>query len=156
MASILVVQGTDKDRAFELFDADNVIGRQGDAVVNLTDGTVSRRHARLMPDDGRWVLEDLGSANGTFLNGVRLSKATEVKRGDQIRCGSTLLVFGGGRPTVPNVDLDENGRLVDSAIVATLPSNEDSVIIPTPEAGAEAIERIRVIYFDKCDKPKWV
>jgi len=69
-----------------------------------------------------------------------------VLRGDQIRCGTTLLVFGGGKPTEATVDLDENGSLVDAAIVATLPSNEDSVVIPTPEAGAEAIENIRILY----------
>ena len=145
MASILIIQGNDKDRAFELYDGENLIGRQNCA-VKLTDGTVSRRHAKLIPANGHWMIEDLGSANGTYLNGVKVAKPMNVHRGDQIRCGTTLLVFGGGRPTEAMVELDENGTLVDAAIVATLPSNEDSVIIPTPEAGAEAIEHIRIIY----------
>lgn len=145
MASILVIQGTDKDRAFDLYDSENFLGRQNGA-VKLSDATVSRRHAKLTPANGRWVLEDLGSANGTYLNGVKVTKPAEVKRGDQIRCGSTLMVFGGGRPIEATVDLDESSSLMDAAIVATVPSNEDSVIIPTPEAGAEAIENIRVIY----------
>ena len=145
MASILVIQGTDKDRPFELYDGENIIGRIRCA-VKLADKTVSRRHAMLIPNNGHWLLEDLGSANGTYLNGVKVTRPMEVKRGDQIRCGSTLLVFGGGRPTEATVDLDENGSLIDAAIVATVPSNEDSVIIPTPEAGAEAIGNIRIIY----------
>ena len=145
MASILVIQGTDKDRSFELYDGENIIGRQKCA-VRLMDKTVSRRHASLTAHNGTWLLEDLGSANGTYLNGVKLTRATSVNRGDQIRCGATLLTFGGGRPTEAAVDLDENGALIDAAIVATVPSNEDSVIIPTPEAGAEAIENVRIIY----------
>jgi len=145
MASILVIQGPDKDRPFDLYDGENIIGRQKCA-VRLTDKTVSRRHALISPRNGTWMLEDLGSANGTYLNGVKVTRPMPVSRGDQIRCGATLLVFGGGRPTETSVDLDENGSLIDAAIVATVPSNEDSVIIPTPEAGAEAIENIRIIY----------
>lgn len=145
MASILVIQGPDKDRPFDLYDGENIIGRQNCA-VKLTDKTVSRRHAKLTPRDGTWMIEDLGAANGTYLNGVKLGRPLLVNRGDQIRCGSTLLVFGGGRPTEPGLDLDENGSLIDAAIVATVPSNEDSVVIPTPEAGAEAIENIRILY----------
>jgi len=145
MASILVIQGADKDRAFELYDGENVVGRQRCA-VRLTDKTVSRRHASLTTQNGTWMLEDLGSANGTYINGVKVTRPMGVNRGDQIRCGATLLVFGGGRATEAAVDLDENGSLIDAAIVATMPSNEDSVIIPTPEAGAEAIENIRIIY----------
>jgi signal transduction histidine kinase len=145
VASILVIQGADKDRAFDLFDGENIVGR-ANCAVKLADGTVSRRHACLVPRNGAWALEDLGSANGTYLNGVKVTRPAAVHRGDQIRCGTTLLVFGGGKPTEAAVDLDENGSLVDAAIVATMPSNEDSVIIPTPEAGAEAIENIRVLY----------
>ncbi|HUS48496.1 MAG TPA: ATP-binding protein [Phycisphaerae bacterium] len=146
MASIQVIQGPDKGRTFELIDGDNVVGREGRPVI-LSDKTASRAHARLIFSDGRWVLEDLGSGNGTFLNGVRVKAATPVKRGDQLRCGSTLLVFLGGPPGVrTSVDVDENGRLVDAAIVATMPSSEDSVIIPTPEAGAEAIGNLRILY----------
>ena len=146
MASILVIQGPDKGRTFELIDGENVIGRI-DCPVVLTDRTVSRSHARMLTHDGRWALEDMGSANGTYLNGVRLNRALPVHRGDQIRCGTSLLVFGGGK-AVPSaaIDVDEDGQLVDAAIVATLPSNEDSVVIPTPEAGKEAIGNLRILY----------
>jgi signal transduction histidine kinase len=145
LASILVIQGRDKDRSFDLYDGENFIGRMAGA-VKLADETVSRRHAKLSAVEGRWVLEDLGSANGTFLNGVKVARTADMHRGDQVRCGSTLMVFGGGTPIEAQVDLDENGSLIDAAIVASIPSNEDSVIIPTPEAGAEAIENIRIIY----------
>ena len=145
MVSVHVIRGPDKGRTLSLPERENIIGRQSGA-TELSDTTVSRQHARLMPKDGQWLLDDLGSANGTYLNGMRLTKPTAVKRGDQIRCGSTLLIFAGREPDAASVDLDENGRLVDAAIVATIPSNEDSVIIPTPEAGAQAIENLRILY----------
>ncbi len=146
VASVQVIQGPDKGRTFELIDGENMIGRS-ECTVDLNDGTVSRRHCRLLPRQSRWTLEDLGSANGTYLNGTKLRQAQPVKRGDQIRCGSSLLVFEGEQNVVRGtIDVDEDGNLVDAAIVATIPSNEDSVIIPTPEAGAEAIGNLRIIY----------
>jgi len=151
VASIRVIQGPDKGRSFELRDGDSVIGRDAGTAISLNDQTASRAHAQISRNDGRWMLSDVGSANGTFLNGVKLSHATALRRGDQIRCGSTLLVYQGETtpgPVAPaaGVDLDENGMLVDSAIVATVPSSEDSVIIPTPEAGAQAIDNLRILY----------
>ncbi|MFP4054634.1 MAG: ATP-binding protein [Phycisphaerae bacterium] len=146
MASVQVIQGPDKGRTFDLIEGENSIGRLG-VPVELTENTVSRRHATITPRNGQWILEDLGSANGTYLNGVRLRRPAVLHRGDQIRCGQTLLVFGGQSSTIQSsVDVDESGQLVDAAIVATIPSNEDSVIIPTPEAGREAIDNLRIIY----------
>ncbi len=145
MASIQIIQGPDKGLSYELSDGEQVIGRLN-STVELSDGTVSRRHARISARNGRWLLEDLGSANGTFVNGVRIDAPTPLQRGDQVRCGSTLLVFGGGPGRAGTVDVDEQGNLVDAAIVATVPSNEDSVVIPTPEAGAEAIDSLRILY----------
>ena len=145
MATLQVIQGPDKGRVFELREGENIVGRRSQT-VRLTDGTISREHSRLRQQNGQWMLEDLGSANGTQVNGVTLSKPTSLNRGDQIRCGSSLLVFGGETRTLAEVDIDEEGNLVDAAIVARLPSSEDSIIIPTPEAGARAIGNLRILY----------
>jgi signal transduction histidine kinase/pSer/pThr/pTyr-binding forkhead associated (FHA) protein len=146
LASIQIIQGPDKGMTVELREGENVIGRQN-AAVELSDNTVSRHHAQVIHRDDKWLLEDMGSANGTYLNGVKVGRPASLKRGDQIRIGSTLLVFGGGSKPLPAaVDIDEDGRLIDAAIVATVPSNEDSVIIPTPEAGAAAIGSLRILY----------
>ncbi|MHC4295466.1 MAG: FHA domain-containing protein, partial [Planctomycetota bacterium] len=145
MASIQVIQGPDKGRSFELREGENIVGRQSQT-VRLNDGTISRQHTRLILRNGQWTLEDLGSANGTYLNGTRLEEPAALNRGDQIRCGASLLVFGDDPITIPSVDVDEDGKLVDAAIVAKLPSNEDSIIIPTPEAGAQAIDNLRILY----------
>ncbi len=145
MASVEVIQGPDKGRSFELGDGEALIGRQSKDIP-LTDGTISRNHAHLRGDGGTWTIEDVGSVNGTYVNGVRVSRASRLHLGDQIRCGRTLLVFGGAKAATPQLDVDESGGLVEASIMARVPAADDSVVIPTPEAGAEAIENIRILY----------
>ena len=68
-----------------------VIGRSESADIPLSDGSISRRHARLLRVEGRWFVEDLGSRNGTQLNGQVIRKSEALKPGDQIRVGDTVL-----------------------------------------------------------------
>ena len=150
---LVVIQGPDKGRAFEAVAPGGVIGRNG-GDLPINDNTVSRRHAELAFEGGSWLLKDLESANGSYVNGVKVSRAIVLKHGDQIRIGGTLLVFGGSEISAgisvgadsrhDMVSLD-SGKLVDSAILAALPSNEDSVIMATPES-AEAVGNLRVLY----------
>jgi pSer/pThr/pTyr-binding forkhead associated (FHA) protein len=72
--------------AGELADARLLIGRSSACQLVLADDTVSRRHAELRADDGRWLLRDLGSCNGTFVNGRRVVEA-EVRSGDLLQLG---------------------------------------------------------------------
>lgn len=75
---------------------DGIIGRQGAcALVLVGDDEVSARHARLFVQDRRLLLEDLGSTNGTWLNGVRLLAPTPLREGDVLRLGQTELRLGG-------------------------------------------------------------
>jgi ABC-type multidrug transport system ATPase subunit len=90
------------------------IGRQADAVhIHLPHPQVSRRHARIECHDGTAVLDDLGSANGTFVNGRRISTATALRPGDQIDIGPYALQFTGTalipRPRSDNVELVARG-----------------------------------------------
>ena len=66
------------------------IGRSSACQIVLGDDTVSRRHAELRYADGRWLLRDLGSSNGTYVNG-RLVTEAEVRRGDVIHLGGAQL-----------------------------------------------------------------
>src|SRR5687767_14159434 len=64
---------------------ETVLGRQAECDVLLTEGHTSRRHAKLVQaEDGYW-LEDLGSSNGTFINGNRISGRVKVASGDRLR-----------------------------------------------------------------------
>jgi two-component system, NtrC family, sensor kinase len=145
---LVVLQGPDKGRTFQTGDESFVLGRSSEQAL-LTDNTISRHHAELRRVEGAWLIEDRGSSNGTYLNGVRVAKPIWLKRGDQIRLGSTLLVFAGDEQSEATirglVDLDAGGKYVDSAIMVTVPSNEDSVIIAAPET-ADAVRAWRVMY----------
>ncbi|HEX6312284.1 MAG TPA: FHA domain-containing protein [Acidimicrobiia bacterium] len=67
------------------------VGRGGGCGIVLADDTyVSTLHARLFQTNGETYVEDLGSTNGTYVNGRRLSAATRLKRGDQVQFGQTI------------------------------------------------------------------
>jgi len=67
------------------------IGRADDSTIVLTDDFVSTRHARLVPAEGKWLLEDLGSTNGTYLDRRRVTSPTPVPLGVPIRVGKTVM-----------------------------------------------------------------
>jgi DNA-binding winged helix-turn-helix (wHTH) protein len=76
-----------------LVEGENVIGRTRDAVVRISSTRVSRRHARIVVTGGRAVLEDLGSKNGTYLRGRRITRPVELSDGDEICFGRDVVVF---------------------------------------------------------------
>ena len=80
-------------RRIPLSPGERIVGRDADAGVRLDAPTVSRRHARLTVSAGGAVLEDLGSKNGTFHGGVRVTSAVELADGDSIAIGSVLVTF---------------------------------------------------------------
>jgi hypothetical protein len=84
------------ERRFPLVDGEQTIGRDADTGVWLESPRVSRRHARIVVRGARATLEDLGSKNGTFIGGERLSGPRELKPGDTIRIGPFTLVFAVG------------------------------------------------------------
>lgn len=148
MLTLLVLQGPDKGRRYELPDAPALVGRESRSLP-LTDNTVSRRHCELLPEDGQWIVHDKGSANGTYVNGTRVNGSATLKVGDQLRVGRTLMVFGAQpgitRSSGGNVTLTgEEG--MDSAIMATVSSNEDSLVLAVPEPAAAAMVNLKVLY----------
>ena len=69
------------------------IGRASDCTIPIKDRYLSRKHAELVNVRGEWVLRDCGSANGTYLNGVRLDYERTLRSGDVIRIGDTEIKF---------------------------------------------------------------
>jgi pSer/pThr/pTyr-binding forkhead associated (FHA) protein len=68
------------------------LGRAHDSTIVLDDDYASSRHARIYPDrDGRWIVEDLGSTNGTYLDRTRLTTPTPIPPGAPIRIGKTVI-----------------------------------------------------------------
>jgi pSer/pThr/pTyr-binding forkhead associated (FHA) protein len=73
-----------------VFDGDVTIGREGTLVIN--DEFASGNHARFRVSRGSWYVEDLGSTNGTWLNGRRIHAAQLLKKGHRIKVGHTVII----------------------------------------------------------------
>jgi DNA-binding winged helix-turn-helix (wHTH) protein len=92
-------------RTVTLAPGEHLIGRDADAAICLDAHAVSRRHAVIRVTDDAAILEDLGSKNGTSINGRRIGSATAVENGDEIEIGGTRLVFFRTAPAAPTVTL---------------------------------------------------
>ena len=88
---LLVTGGTLSGTTIGLSDQQITIGRANDATLVLNDDYASSRHARLFPQDGQWIVEDLGSTNGTYLDRQKVTQPTPVPLGVPIRIGKTVL-----------------------------------------------------------------
>lgn len=84
MPSLVFLAGPIAGRRYKLVDGEYVIGRRSDCQIFVPDMRVSRQHARLWKHGETWNLEDLGSNNGTFVNGVRLQQASALRNDDEI------------------------------------------------------------------------
>jgi DNA-binding winged helix-turn-helix (wHTH) protein len=81
------------DREIALVEGENVLGRDPDVAVWIDLNSVSRHHARVVVTEGAAQLEDLGSKNGTLLNGERVTASAPLANGDRIKIGAASLVF---------------------------------------------------------------
>lgn len=75
----------------QLSSAPLIMGRSPDAAIIIDDGYASDEHARIDRNGNGWAVEDLGSTNGTFVNGAKVSRITTLNSGDQIRIGKTRI-----------------------------------------------------------------
>lgn len=93
-ACLIVIRGFNVGEMYKLGKAEMVVGRGHNADVEILDDGISRRHARLRLEDHRVTLEDLGSRNGTYVNGGRIAGEVELSDGDKIQLSSsTILKF---------------------------------------------------------------
>ncbi len=80
-------------RVFELEDSGQDLGRAPDAGIVLADLGISRRHASIRREGGKWWVVDLGSSNGTYVNGGKILQPVQIESGDQIQLGPFGLRF---------------------------------------------------------------
>jgi pSer/pThr/pTyr-binding forkhead associated (FHA) protein len=81
------------DATYPLFDAECVIGRAPDCTISIQDGSISSRHARVSRSSEGFSIEDLGSRNGTFVNGEKVDKPRLLTDGDVVRLGKIVMTF---------------------------------------------------------------
>lgn len=91
-AVLHVIGGADRGKTYELVLPETRVGRGADQDLVLADIAVSRRHFTVHAENGRYRMRDLGSGNGTLVNGQRLDTVI-LNDGDQIECGNTLMRF---------------------------------------------------------------
>src|ERR1051326_3977371 len=91
MARVVIISGSDVGKAFELSGPEVIIGRQTAAQIQLEGQKVSRNHARVIRQGDDLRIEDLHSANGTFLNGKRLQAPAALRSNDEIGIGPYVL-----------------------------------------------------------------
>ena len=93
---ILLVQGQAK--TYDLKSGDNVLGRLPECDIQIESNMVSRKHARVFSKGTDFLIEDLGSGNGTFVNGQKVEQAQALKSNDRIKLGPVLFRYEGDAP----------------------------------------------------------
>jgi pSer/pThr/pTyr-binding forkhead associated (FHA) protein len=107
------------------------LGRASDCTIPIRDRFLSRKHAEILYENGKWLVRDCGSVNGTLLNGTKLTEPSVLRPGDRILLGDSEVVFDAA-------DSDSPPQLipVDSD------SHAKSLVVPLREALAD-IDRTR-------------
>jgi cytochrome c-type biogenesis protein CcmH/NrfG len=119
----LVIEDDEGHRREVLLDRDEIsIGRREDNLVHLPERNVSRLHARLLRKDGGLLLEDLHSANGTWVNGVRIQEVVELRSGDVVSIGDYGVAL---RPD----DAPLDGPLASDPMESTAPEIRTDVLL---------------------------
>lgn len=119
-----------------------VIGRlaEGDGALG-EDIELSREHARILREgDGRFLVEDLGSTNGTYLNGRRLDRPAPLEAGDRIQVGGSALVVqvSAAQTTPPSSDTIVPAPAAESGPLPPLAAADQPPPTPTPDPGSAA------------------
>ena len=140
MPSLHVVAGPDAGRVHALPDGEpQLIGRSAEA-LGSSDPSMSRRHAELTPSGGVWHLRDLGSANGTLVNGQPVRDRRELRPGDEVRCGDTVMELrGAAAPPRAAVAGDPAHLQAIGETVATI-SHSVKNVLQGLRSGADAVE----------------
>ena len=128
-----------------------IVGRSSAAELVLADRFLSRKHARLFQDNGSWMVEDLGSRNGTLVNGVRIEEPTKLKADDEIRLsGSVIMVRSGDKrdeKVVTSAAKHDTAQTVfrRASDLISRASSDATGGLTTPEALRRQTERLRLL-----------
>lgn len=135
-AKLVCEAGPSSGQEFVLEGDEVVIGRAADNPVSIPDTSVSRKHALVRKTDDGWAVSDLGSGNGTLLNGDAVADETPLSNGDVIRLGDSELRFDAGGASAGAGAPDDTG---DGAQDTGAPARRPPV--RTARTGGGSIER---------------
>lgn len=105
MSALYILRGPHQGQRFPLNSSPTLIGRSSECAIILPGTSVSRRHARIVTNEGKYYLEDMQSRNGTRLNGKPIASPTPLRDRDEIQVCDFVAVFREIEPTPsPNED----------------------------------------------------
>jgi pSer/pThr/pTyr-binding forkhead associated (FHA) protein len=137
-----VVRGRSSTTTLKLADGVTSLGRHDDCLIRIKSSQVSRRHCELFEVGGKLTIRDLGSSNGTFVNGKRVIGQQALKAGDEVTVGAvTLRVVTLGTPPAAHVSKPGDTAVVEAIPVAAEDDEEFEVEFDEQEspAGADVI-----------------
>lgn len=145
MAKLVLLQGGDA-KNYELTGDEAVMGRHPECAIQLESNMVSRRHARVYKNGNRYFIEDLGSGNGTVVNGEKVDGALELKNEDRIKLGPILLRFEdllSPTPRKPKSD-DEYGTIPGTRLAVEVAAGPEDASMIMGSVGSNPFGGIQV------------
>lgn len=112
-----------------------IIGRDAASGVAIDDAEVSRKHARLTFQGGKYVIEDLGSTNGTFVNGQRVTSSVVLKSGDVVSFGEQIVLM------YEALSADAGATMIGRKVPARPAPAQAPAAVPAPQQFASAPAR---------------
>ena len=125
MPRVIANPGRRDERVHELDPGETLIGRGRESDIRVPNKSLSRQHARLKIEQGRTTITDLGSKNGTFIDGQRVEDEAELFDGQQFSCGDVVFVFSDAEFSVarPETMVREISAEASRALVSDLLGN---------------------------------
>ena len=155
LPALFVIQGRNRGTRYDLADVEGAmsIGREAGNAIRLEDNEVSRRHAEVRRVGELFVVGDLKSSNGTFVNDRKIERA-ELVSGDRIRVGSTVFAYArdaDAEAAIRLVDIVPPTSAVDGSRIVRSMRDDDSIAMAAPEKGqgrwlARARSNVQVMY----------
>jgi signal transduction histidine kinase len=155
LPSLFVIQGRNRGARYDLAAHEGAltIGREAGNAIRLDDNEVSRRHAEVRRVGETFVVGDLKSSNGTFINDRKVERG-ELASGDRIRVGRTVLVYArdaAAEEAIRLVDIVPPTSEIDGSRIVRSMRDDDSIAMATPEEGqgrwlARARSNLQVMY----------
>ena len=139
MAKITILSGPKKDKVYTV-DQEAILGRSSDNVVPIHDTKTSRHHSRIFQEDNMYFIEDLGSRNGTIVNGKNITRQYLVS-GDRIKIGNTLLVFVEDNDPAETMDIS---KLKDENKPESKPAKSKPKLSQVPSGKTRRIQAKRI------------
>jgi pSer/pThr/pTyr-binding forkhead associated (FHA) protein len=120
-----VVKGRSTTTTLKLNDGVTSIGRHDDCVIRIKSSQVSRRHCELLEDGEALTLRDLGSSNGTFVNGKRVLGQQQLKHGDEVTLGAVTLRVAQLGQAISGPVASPKLKAGDTAVVEAIPDEAE-------------------------------